>query len=315
MTIGELGGTDRARALRYISAAEKNLNMVFLFDVIILGWNLDQKYDVVPRAWTLPQFKAAWAEMQHITDGNDAWSTAFLENHDSPRSISRFGSDDPKYRVLSGKMLAVLLAGLSGTLFLYRGRGIGMVNFPREWGIEEYIDVESHNCYDHVKEKTNGDPKALEKVMDALQYLARDHNRSPMQWDASSYAGFTTQDGQKPWMRVHDLYQEINVQKQVDDPESLLSFWKKMLKVRKQHRDVLVHGTFELVDAANEETFTFVKKWEGRKAVVTLNFSDKEQPLAKLKDLKGDLKLVVSNYGKEERERLSAWEGRLYIVE
>ena len=316
MTVGELGGADKARILRYISAAEKNLNMVFLFDVITLGWGKDQKYEMTPKGWTLPELKHATSELQHITDDTDAWSTVFLENHDSPRSISRFASDAPEHRERSGKMLAVMLCGLSGTLFLYQGQEIGMVNFPRSWGIEEYIDVEGGNYHRLVKDKTGGDPKALEKVMDALQYLARDHNRSPMQWDGSAYAGFTAEEGKKPWMRVHDLYPEINVERQLGDRRSVLSFWKEMLQVRKRYRDVLVHGVFQLVDAKNEKTFTFVKEYRGRKALIALNFSDEEQPFAKPEDLKRDLRLVVSNYEEQKgEERLKAWEGRLYVVE
>lgn len=103
------------------------------------------KFQTVPRNWELSQFKEAIARTQNIINGTDAWTTAFLENHDQPRSISRFASDAPEHRIASGKMLALMLASLSGTLFIYQGQEIGMINFPSHWGISEYKDVESSN--------------------------------------------------------------------------------------------------------------------------------------------------------------------------
>ena len=163
MTVGELPHThDVAHVLRYTSAREKQLNMVFQFDVVDLGFGPDQKYDTTPRNWKLGGLKDVIERTQKLIDGTDAWTTVFIENHDQARLISRFGSDKtPELRGKSGKMLAILLATLSGTLFIYQGQEIGMVNAPESWPMDEYKDVESNNYYNCVREKSNGNPAAL----------------------------------------------------------------------------------------------------------------------------------------------------------
>jgi oligo-1,6-glucosidase len=118
--------------------------MVFQFDVVDVGMG-PHKFQTTPRNYALSEFKRALAGTQTLIKGNDGWTTAFLENHDQARSISRFASDKPEFRVASGKMLALMLATLSGTLFVYQGQELGMVNFPMEWGMEEYKDVDSSN--------------------------------------------------------------------------------------------------------------------------------------------------------------------------
>ena len=121
MTVGELGGVDQAQVLQYVSANEKQLNMAFLFDVVNIGQGSDERYDTDPFRWTLPEFRAAILQSQYLIGGTDAWITTFLENHDQGRSISRYACDNARYRAQSGKMLALMLATLSGTLFIYQG--------------------------------------------------------------------------------------------------------------------------------------------------------------------------------------------------
>ena len=196
-----------------------------------------------------------------------------------------------------------------------------MTNMPESWGIEEYKDVESSGFYAEAVE--SGDPERLSKTLHGLSRLARDHSRIPFQWDDSCNAGFTS-SGAEPWMRVHDEYRSINVARQRGDPASILSFYKEALKLRKQHRELLVFGTFELLDPDNEDVFAYVKrdsKGSGRMAVVVLNMSREEQigpdvvavmegatPLLLVSTLtEGSLKL------KDGRPVLRAWEGRVYV--
>lgn len=242
----------------------------------------------------------------------------FCENHDQGRSISRYASDAPEYRVVSAKMLAMMMTSLTGTLFIYQGQEIGMINVPKEWPIDDYKDIESVNFYKATAASTNNDKETLGYVMRSIQILGRDNARIPMQWNSSPFAGFTdNKDG--AWMRVHDLYPEINVAKQVDDPQSTLSFWKSMIRFRKEYKDVLVHGTYEVVDPDNEQTFVFLKKHEGQIAVVALNFTSKtesfELPVEGIVFRVGnylDAEDVEGQATGKSRE-LRAWEGRLYM--
>ncbi len=311
MTVGELGNApDNARVLQYVSAKEKQLNMVFQFDAVSLGLGSDFKYQTKPFAFTLPEFKSAIGRMQGLIEGTDGWTTVFLENHDVARSISRFASDSPEYRVKSGKLLSMLLIALSGTLYLYQGQEIGMINCPKEWSFEEYKDVDSNNYYKMVKERNPDDETALKEALESLQHYARDHARTPMQWDDSANAGFTTG---KPWMRTHDLYKEINVQQQTDDKDSVLSFWKSMIALRKQHADLFIHGSFKGFDLENPSMMVFAKRNGRATALIVLNFSATEQSLKVPEELKGDLKLLASNGG--DQGDLAPYEGRIYVVQ
>ncbi|GAM86435.1 hypothetical protein ANO11243_044490 [Dothideomycetidae sp. 11243] len=315
MTVGELPFTKTVeKVLKYVSAEARQLSMTFQFDVVDTGFGTDLKYDTTPRAWKLPEFKDAVFSTQRLITGTDAWTTAFLENHDQARSISRFGScATEELRSRSGKMLALLLASLSGTLFVYQGQEIGMTNAPESWKIEEdYMDIESRNYFQYVVDKTGNDPVETARAKAALQHLARDHARVPMQWDSSPHAGFTT--GKKPWMRAIDNYTHINVQNQTPDKQSVLSFWKQMLQLRKAHQDVLVHGDFQMLDRENEETFLFLKKFGSQRALVALNFTEHEQPFEVPGVFEnGNAVRIASNYDDDVKGPLRCFEGRIYL--
>ncbi|KAK3494334.1 alpha-glucosidase [Neurospora hispaniola] len=316
MTVGELPHTpDPKRVLDYVGRKDKQLSMVFQFDIVDIGQGGTHKYHF--EEWKLPVLKKIVEKWQRFIEGTDGWTTSFCENHDQGRSISRFASDAPEYRVLSGKMLSLMMCSLTGTLFIYQGQEIGMINVPKDWPIDYYQDIESVNFYKLMAAKTNNDPEEMAYVMRSLQTLSRDNARIPMQWDDSPYAGFTERK-EGAWAHVHDLYPEINVAKQLDDPNSTLSFWKDMIRFRKQHGEVLVHGTFEACDIENEKTFVFVKRFGGKEVVVALNFSNEEQEVV-LPEHEKELKFMVGNHGNEEggkgeRRRLRPWEGRLYMA-
>jgi alpha-glucosidase/glucan 1,6-alpha-glucosidase len=316
MTVGELAQTPTMEGvLRYVSAAEKQLNMVFSFDVVDLGMGKDYKFLTTVRDWKLPELKTAFQRTQNIVNGTDGWTTVFLENHDQARSISRFGSDKtPELRDASAKMLAMMQSTLSGTQFVYQGQEIGMVNAPETWSFEEYKDVDSTNYYHMVRELTNNNPEDMKKAMQAMQHLARDHARIPMQWSAEPNAGFTSATA-KPWMRAHDNHTEVNVEAQEKDEKSVLSFWKKMMRLRKEYADLLVFGVFELLDEQNGEVFSYLKTSKNRRMLVALNFTEASQPLGLSEALEGkELKLVVSSAGENSQGELQAFEGRVYEV-
>ncbi len=317
MLVGELPHTDsREEILSYVSAAERELSIVFDFDAVDLGKRATAKHE-----WfkpSLPDFKDTFIKAQDLLAETDAWTTVFLENHDQQRSINRFTTDDPKYRVKAGKILAMLLATLSGTLFLYQGQEIGMVNVPDSWGPEEYKDIDSMNYWNEMNQKYPNDKQMLDKALKALNWGGRDNARTPMQWNASQHAGFTTETA-TPWMRAHDNYPELNVEAALKDSDSVYHFWQKALKLRKEHSEVFIQAGFEVYDRGNPDNFTFVKTVDGEpRALVVLNFSDKEQgdPIPEsLKNRK--LELLITN-GEGDREgkgqSLGPWEGAVYII-
>jgi len=215
-------------------------------------------------------------------------------------------------------MLSIMMTALTGTLFIYQGQEIGMINVPKTWPISDYQDIESVNFYKSIAKSTNNDKETLDYIMRSLQILGRDNARLPMQWDASPFAGFTDRK-EGAWMRVHDLYPEINVARQLEDPDSTFNFWKKMIQSRKHFKEVLVHGSFEVFDPENEQTFVFAKKGGDTRVVVTLNFTSEEQ---KVELPFSGLEVRVGNYGDFEDVEKSAegltrtlrpWEGRLYM--
>jgi alpha-glucosidase len=309
VTVGELALTpDPEGVLRYVSAQEKELDMVFQFDITHLGQGngFSSKYDFTP--WELPEMKSIVEKWQTFVEGTDGWTTVFNENHDNGRSVSRFANDSPEWRVQSAKMLCLWLIAQTGTLFLYQGQEIGMINATKEWDIEEYKDVEALNFWtEAVRLEADGsDPGRKARIMHGLQLMARDHARLPFQWDPTANGGFTTG---KPWMRAHDLYKEINAEKQEKDVDSVLSFYKRLLQLRKEHKDVFVYGAFELVEPENLSTFVFKKHYQDKTAVVALNFTTQAQPAP---PIEAGMEPLVSSYSKRNEAMLQPFEGRVY---
>ena len=308
--VGELPRCDAETVLKYISADARELDMVFDFAIVELGGRHQVKKHETWRH-KLPELKSAFMKTQDFLKTPGTWTTVFAENHDQGRSLSRFATDEPKYRVQAGKMFAILLATLSGTLFIYQGQEIGMVNIPLSWGPEEIRDIDSANYWEEMNQRYPGDEKMLKEALAGIQRVGRDNARTPVQWNAGPNAGFSTG---KPWIRVHDNYQEINVEAQERDPDSVLAMWKKILKLRKEHMDVLVHGQFEVHDYDNLSTFVYVKESAGKKVLVMLNFTDEEQPVNVPSSIQlQNLDLLIANVD-HPGKKLTAWEGRVYIA-
>ncbi|KAF2209061.1 glycoside hydrolase family 13 protein [Cercospora zeae-maydis SCOH1-5] len=313
MTVGEYGAAPIETILNYVSKSRKELNMVFLFDILDVGMGKPYRFDVAPRSWDLPSIAAAIAKTQSLIDGTDAWTTVFLENHDVARSVSRYGDDEesPETWATSAKMLSIIQSTLSGTQFLYQGQEIGMVNIPKDWPISEYIDVESQAHWDLWKKRDGSEAEKISQALVGLQHLSRDNARTPMQWEGKQNAGFTP-DAVKPWMRVNDSAKTINVARQIGAEDSVLSFWKKMLAVRSQYSDLFVYGTFELVDQKNEHVLAYTKVTGSQKAYIVGNWTGQSQ---RIPEISGQKRLLIGNLKGPESGTLQPWEGRVYLVD
>ncbi|KAI0794949.1 alpha amylase [Abortiporus biennis] len=338
MTVGETPFSNEPEAVApYVLPQNEELQMVFQFELVKIdasnpegttseGNDADSD-PLIYKPWKLKDLKSIITKWQQLKREDGFWNAIYIENHDNARSVSRFGNDSPQWRAISAKLLAILQITQSGTLYVYQGEEIGMKNFPIEWGIEEYKDLATINFWNQaLEERRKREGKLDVDMSDILkncQRKARDHARTPMQWHRGLHAGFTTG---KPWMRVNEEDNSWNVADEETDPSSVLSFWKKALRVRKSH-DVLTYGSFQLVDPTNDKIFAYTRYLEGLspvKALILLNFGTEEAVLSdyiNVTDLKG-AKLVLSNYvdgapdvWTGERAALRGYEGRVYVLE
>ena len=261
MTVGEAPMMTTKKALHHIAEGpDQQLNMMFHFehmaaDCFAFSW-LHTKFN-------LKNLKKVYTRWQKDLYGK-AWNALYIENHDQPRIINRYGS--VKYRVKSAKMLATMYICQSGTPFIYQGQEIGMLNLALDH-IEDYVDVSTHNNY-KVAKAILGEKKA----MDLVHYASRDNARTPVQWSAEKNAGFTT--AEKPWFFVNPNYTEINVASQQEDPDSILNYYRKLLKFRKEH-DVMIYGSYEEYYPESSELFVYGRFMDGKKALVINSFSEK----------------------------------------
>lgn len=315
MTVGEVATCSREAALEYVGASSGEMNMIFLFDVVDIGTIKNDRFRY--GGWTLSNFKKAVESECAFIEGTDAWSTVFIENHDMPRSVTRFGSAKHLYK--SAKLLAMLQSSLTGTLFIYQGQEIAMQNLPASWHVEEYKDILTINYYEEFKQIHAGEADYAEKekvLFENIARTARDHARSPVQWDDTKNAGFSSA---KPWTKVNDDYKTTNVASQLTDSNSVLNFWRKSLKLRKEYKDLLIYGSFKILDMEHPQLFTYIKYQQNEnskpQAYVVLNMSNDEIKFKKL--VEGDFRLISTNVGDEERvdNILTPYEGRIYIVD
>lgn len=213
-------------------------------------------------------------------------------------------------------MLALMMAALSGTLFIYQGQELGMTNFPKSWSMEEYKDVDSSNYYKMVAARTNNDPAALEAAHTSLQHLARDHSRVPISWSTGPTNGFSPADAKSaPWMRPLEDADICNAMQQQGDKTSVLAYWKQILQIRKEHNDLLVHGQYDDLDVENPNIFVFSKTYGGKKAVIICNFTDKVQALdfpQIVRDVKKQM--IASSAAQSADGKLAPFEGRIYML-
>jgi oligo-1,6-glucosidase len=207
--------------------------------------------------------------------------------------------------VESAKMLATFLHTLQGTPYIYQGEEIGMTNVKFD-SIEEYKDIETLNMY-HEKVKENNEDQA--KVMESIYVKGRDNARTPVQWNDSEHAGFTTGT---PWIAVNPNYEEVNVEKAIADPDSIYHYYKKLIQLRKEN-DVIVYGKYDLLLDDHEQIYAYTRTRKKEKLLVILNFSD-HRPVFKLPEdiICRDVEVLISNYEQPEEPDVSSIKLRPY---
>ncbi|KAI5204054.1 glycoside hydrolase [Aureobasidium subglaciale] len=279
ITVGEMPFVrDESEILKIVREDEKELNMIFIFEQVDID-NEPGKYRMTWRDWDADEIRKIFSYWQRLMIDKDGWNSLFVENHDNPRSVSRYCNDSDEFRELSAKLLCLMMTTLGGTLYVYQGQELGMRNVPVEWSPEEYKDVESINYWKKMNHMHPDNKEKLDFARKVLQRKARDHSRTPVQWSAEPNAGFCKEDV-TPWMRVNDDYKEINAeaQRKQDDPDklSVLQFWKRGLANRKEHKDVFVYGDFQVLDEEDKRVFAYKRASESEAFVLALNFTKDE---------------------------------------
>ncbi|KIE01863.1 Alpha amylase, partial [Metarhizium majus ARSEF 297] len=259
---------DEKELVRAVAADRGELSMIFHFELMDIDHGVNGKFS--PATWALSTLKSKVNKWQRFMYDNNGWNALYLENHDQPRAVSRFVHDTSEHRVASAKLIAIFLVFQAGTPFIYQGQEIGMTNVPKEWGMDEYKDIDCLNHWKLFKDTVDDSTKTL--LREEYQKKSRDNARTPMQWDDSAQAGFTT--ASSPWMRVNDNYKDINAASQVKDPRSVYHTYRRVLEKRKEHMDIFVYGDFELVDEQNDKIFAYKRvAGNGDAALVVCNFS------------------------------------------
>ncbi|WP_339217148.1 alpha-glucosidase [Ornithinibacillus sp. FSL M8-0202] len=264
MTVGEMPGVNVEEATLYTNLERNELQMVFQFEHMDLDSGPGGKWNLKPL--DLRDLKQSITKWQTGLHGV-GWNSLYLNNHDQPRVVSRFG-DDQHYRVESAKMLATFLHMLQGTPYIYQGEEIGMTNVRFE-SIDEYKDIEILNMY---KEKVIDGNENPEKVMESIYVKGRDNARTPFQWDSNENAGFTTGE---PWIKVNPNYKEINAEAAVKDPNSIYHYYRELIQLRKKY-EIIVYGDYQLLHPESQQDFSYLRTWNGKKLLVITNFTDKE---------------------------------------
>ena len=272
ITVGEAWGADIDRAKLYSKPDGSEFSMVFQFEHMMLDQEPGkEKWDFCPLPFVkLKKCLEKWQKELH----GCGWNSLFWDNHDLPRIVSRWGNDR-EYRVEAAKMLATVLHGMEGTPYVYQGEELGMTNVRFD-SIEQYQDIEIRNMYRERLEKGY----AEKDIMESIYAKGRDNARTPMQWDDTENAGFTTGT---PWLGVNPNYTEINARSQLQDENSVFHYYKKLIHLRKEN-SIFVEGDFTLLLPEDENIFAYVREYEGRKLLVTANFTDKEVECPLLKE-------------------------------
>ena len=303
LTVGETWGATPDIAKLYSNPGRKELSMVFQFEHI----GLDQiegkeKWDV--KSLELLDLKKVLSKWQTELEGQ-GWNSLFWNNHDLPRIVSRWGNDK-EYRIESAKMLATLLHGMKGTPYIYQGEELGMTNVRFD-DINDYNDIESLNMYKDRLSKGY----SHNEIMESIYAKGRDNARTPMQWDDSENAGFTTGT---PWLAVNKNYDKINAKQCLQDENSIFNHYKKLIDIRKNN-DTIIYGDYKLLCEDDENIFAYVRELNGDKILVVCNFYDKDVEFK----FDGDFnysKVLLSNYNDSskmiEKLKLRPYEAVMY---
>lgn len=306
ITVGEAAGVTLEEAKKYANADGSELNMVFQFEHIGGGPEADNHYGKWDsHKMPLPVWKKILSRWQTGLEGK-AWNSLFLSNHDQPRSVSWFGNDSEQYREISAKMLGTCLHMMQGTPYVYQGEELGMCNAYFDQ-LDDYRDIESLNAY---KELTETCGVSHKEMMGYLKRISRDNARTPMQWDDSANAGFTTGT---PWIKVNSNYKTVNAKQQTTDPDSVFSYYKELIRLRHEN-DIIVYGEYELLEPQNEELFIYTRTWNNEQLMVLCNFTDKDVviPAAVMAQIPADAQILISNHVGNLEAVLRPYEARVY---
>ncbi len=257
MSVAEGAGSTPADAMKFVDPDRKELNIAYHFESVDIGKHLD--------SFGLIKYKQIFSKYDDEFK-DKGWVAIFLANHDQPRMVSKFGNDKEPFREMSSKMLSTFTLTMRGTAFYYNGDELGMANI-RFNSIDDYNDVDTRNKYEGLK-NSGGDLKAF--IEDKKQ-TSRDNGRTPFQWNATANAGFTTG---KPWLKVNPDYITVNEEAQEKDPNSVLNYFRKLTKLRKEY-PTLVYGKYSLLDKDNPDVFAYTRESDGKKLLVLLNFHNK----------------------------------------
>ena len=296
VTVGEAWGADLPRARRYSAPDGSELSMVFQFEQMILDQKPGgEKWDLAPLPFV--ELKASFARWQQGLH-DCGWNSLFLDNHDLPRIVSRWG-DDGGYRVESAKLLATMLHGMQGTPYIYQGEELGMTNVCLPIG--DYRDLETLNVY-RTRLEQGYSP---EEILTSIHARGRDNARTPMQWDDSPNAGFTTGT---PWLKVNPNYVSINARAAREDPDSVFHYYRRLIALRKEY-PVFVEGDFTLLEPDHPRLFVYRRAWKGEELLVVCNFGGEETPWDLPEEWR-DARVLLSNYPPRPGA-LRAWEAQL----
>ena len=299
ITVGETWGATTELAKLYSNPDGSEFSMVFQFEHIMLDQQEGkEKWDLAP--FPFMKFKEIIKRWQKELY-QCGWNSLFWNNHDLPRIVSRWGNDN-EYRVESAKMLATLLHGLQGTPYVYQGEELGMTNV--KYKIADYKDIETLNMYKERLDRGYTE----EKIMKSIYAKGRDNARTPMQWDNTDNAGFTTGT---PWIKVNPNYKTINAQSQTGDENSIYNYYKKLISFRKEY-PVFSDGDFEILLEENEHLFAYKRTAKEGKLYVFCNFFGETEACDMLEQMK-DKKLLISNYAVREENILQPYEARMYV--
>lgn len=296
MTVGEGPGISKDVGLKYVGEDRRELNMIFHLDHMFLGHGPKGKFDPVEYDWNdIKQIFKDWYEAM----GDSGWVSIFMDNHDFPRLVSRFGNDK-EYRVESAKLLALMVFTLRGTPCIYQGSELGMSNVHFD-SLDDYRDIETLNYYKEFKEEG----MTLEAFLPLVHEHGRDNVRTPMQWNASENAGFTKGT---PWIKLNPNYKEINAENVLADPESIYFWYQKLMSYRKQNK-TLIYGNWNVIEQASKDIYVYERFDEDNHFYVLLNHSNTAQKFEL--DL-SEHNLEMHNVDNENLMELKPWEARLY---
>lgn len=300
LTVGEAAGVTIEEAQKYANNDGTELGMVFQFEhVDLIRGPIGKWSDQKPK---LRDFRRVMNKWQYELEGK-AWNSLFLDNHDQPRVVSRFANDSEQYRVVSAKMIATCLHMLKGTPYVYQGEELGMTNayFDK---LEDYRDIESINAFHQY---VDSGLVTAENMMRYLKEISRDNARTPMQWDASPNAGFTTGT---PWIRVNPNYKEINAAACTADPDSVFHYYQELIRLR-HTLPIIVYGTFRGLLEDSETIYAYRRLLDGQVLTVACNFTDQEQACDLCEDPAA--RELISNYKTHKTGTLQPYEARVIL--